>query len=156
MTGNTHSVCGLAAAVFISVKFPDFIPNIIPLTYAGTLAGSLLPDIDIPQSRVGSKVRFISKHLKHRGITHTLLFPVIIAVGLHYSQYILLDSLLFGLCIGWLAHITADAFNKKGVPLFFPLTNAHIHIASFKTRSWHEFIFILLWLGGLFLCYRFL
>ena len=35
------------------------------------VVGSMLPDVDIENSRVSKKFPFVSPFLKHRGITHT-------------------------------------------------------------------------------------
>jgi inner membrane protein len=157
MTGNTHVICGVSLGIFIALTHPTItlFSQEIPAFPAviTTIPGSLLPDIDIPQSKLGSKAKWLSKHLKHRGITHTLLVPAIITTGLYFSAYPLLSVILFGLLTGYAAHIFADMFNRKGVPLLFPLTNAHLHAASFKTRSWHEILFVILWIGGLAVCY---
>lgn len=57
--------------------------HVLPLVSIVPAAiGALLPDIDIPQSRLGSKFKFLSKHLKHRGITHALLMPIALYVGM--------------------------------------------------------------------------
>jgi membrane-bound metal-dependent hydrolase YbcI (DUF457 family) len=57
-------------------------------------------------------------------------------------------SIIWGLLCGWLLHIFEDLFNYKGCPILYPLSKAHIHVASFKTRHWSEGIFLLLWMGG--------
>jgi inner membrane protein len=120
------------------------------------LVGSYMPDIDIEQSKMGQKVGFLSKMLTHRGITHTLLVPALLAVLIWWilpKNIPLLPTVVLGFGVGYVVHIVADMFNSKGVPILWPLAKAHIAIASLKTRSWHEFVFILLWCGGLTACY---
>lgn len=75
MTGKTHVAVGLVTMGCLAVKNPDgirvahsmILPTVALIT---TAAGSYLPDIDLQQSHLGQKYFFISKHLKHRGLTH--------------------------------------------------------------------------------------
>ena len=156
MTGKTHAICGAIAMVGTTIATHNSLQiggaNYIPaLGLLTVVTGSYLPDIDLPQSKMGHRFRFISTHLKHRGITHTLLFPALLALLMLWVQrasVMIVPDLLLGLNVGWSAHIVADLFNRKGVPLFWPLTNKHVHIACFLTSSWQEVVFIILWLGG--------
>lgn len=84
MTGKTHVTVGLVTMGCLAFKFPDgmrvahstVIPTVALIT---TAAGSYLPDIDLQQSHLGKKYFFISKHLKHRGLTHKwYIIPVIL------------------------------------------------------------------------------
>lgn len=171
MTGKTHVAIGVATAVALIAKYKFSMEigglHIVPPIALGTVAlGSYLPDIDIPQSHLGRQFPMISKHLKHRGITHTLLFPAILllitlfiesgvmkgTVPLVLSGFLsTIASIPFGLCLGWVMHIIADMFNSKGVPLFWPLSKSKIHIASVKTRSWQEYMFAFIVIGGILL-----
>ena len=153
MTGKTHAICGTATMLTIAlcnskgIEFDGY--SLLPwISLIAAPLGSYMPDIDLPQSKMGSKHKILSKMLTHRGITHTLLVPAILAVLQYWLMSIpiaLLPDLIFGFNVGWLAHIAADMFNKKGVPLFWPLTKKHIHIASVLTRSWQEYVFIPIW-----------
>jgi inner membrane protein len=160
VTGKTHTICGVAAMGLIVLLNPQNLTlggrELIPaagLVTAGL--GSLLPDIDIPNSKIGSKVKWLSKHLKHRGITHTLLIPVLTVFAMFTLTVPVVPSLLFGLAVGWTAHIAADMFNSKGVPLLWPVVRGRLSIASFKTRSWHEAVFVILWFSALIAFYMF-
>lgn len=151
MTGKVHAILGTSTAVAIAVCVQEieiFGATIYPVASVITaVAGSYLPDIDIQQSKLGHKVKWLSKHMKHRGITHTLLFPIIL-FGLMLLLAFLpgASSLIFGLLVGYLAHIFADLFNKTGVPLLWPFTKYMFHFASIKTASkWQQVIFIILW-----------
>lgn len=157
MTGKTHVLLGTATMAAIALKNPSglevFGVTVMPVLSLLTVsAGSYGPDIDIEQSKLGHKYRFLSKHMKHRGITHTLLVPAIL-LSLFYTCSIIppVASLIFGFLVGWVTHIFADLFNKKGVPVLWPFSSTKYHLASFKTGTWHEFVFIIIWLGGLLL-----
>lgn len=152
MTGKVHCICGVSAAAAAAICFIPTLDILGTTVYPilGVVAafpGSLLPDIDIQQSKAGSKVKWLSKHLKHRGITHTLLFPALLAVLFFFVKDIpLVPSLIFGFEIGYVAHIVADLFNKKGVPLLWPVIPTKIHVASIKTASkGQQIAFIIFW-----------
>lgn len=211
MTGKTHMICSTAAvAVFALGHSEGVVINgtlVYPwLSVASAAVGAYLPDMDIQQSRLGQQFKLLSKNMKHRGITHTLLVPVCLLacmVGMHSRAAcavvslivgiltgMLFDtkgsckrgsavkktmafiknkkgltttmamlvltylfpstgaSLIFGLFAGWTLHIFEDLFNKKGCPILWPVAKGHIHIATFKTRHWSEYLFLFLWLGG--------
>ncbi|MGO5115353.1 metal-dependent hydrolase [Candidatus Avoscillospira sp. LCP25S3_F1] len=100
MRGNTHVTAGLTAALLT--------PNLsIPAMAALTL-GSILPDIDHRDSLVGRHVPILPRLLKHRGVTHSLLFAV-----LCYGLYPPLGA-------GVLLHLLLDVLNPAGVALLWP------------------------------------
>lgn len=100
MRGSTHVTAGLAAALLM--------PNLsIPAMAALTL-GSILPDIDHRDSLVGRHVPILPRLLKHRGVTHSLLFAV-----LCYGLYPPLGA-------GVLLHLLLDVLNPAGVALLWP------------------------------------
>ena len=151
MTGKVHTILGVSTAIATAVCLPEvYILGATVYPAIGIIAaipGSLLPDIDIKQSKAGQKVPWLSKMLTHRGITHTLLVPAIIA-GIFFLcvNFPVVPSLLFGLEIGYLAHIVADMFNSKGVPVLWPIMPSKIHFASIKTSSaGQQTVFIIIW-----------
>lgn len=154
MTGKTHAICGAITMGCITVaRFKGlelggytYLPAIGLLSCS---AGSYFPDIDLHSSKMGRKHKFISKMFTHRGFTHTLVFPAIIFLAMTYIAYKgipFLPDLILGFLVGYLAHIGADLFNKKGVPLLWPIVRKRIHVATFLTSSWQEYVFIPLWL----------
>lgn len=153
MTGKTHAACGVMTLIAITLCTKNYIPVGEQILYPaiGLLSvtqGSYMPDIDLHRSRMGSRHKFISKMLTHRGITHTLLVPVLLlfAMTTCFSLHIpFLPDLIFGFEVGWVAHIAADLCNRKGVPILWPLTRHKFHIACFLTSSWHEVVFLILW-----------
>lgn len=151
MTGKVHCIVGVSTAVALTICHPEFslfgatiYPAIGVVAAAG---GSYLPDIDIEQSKLGSKHKWLSKHLTHRGITHTLLVPAILVLLQWLTAPIpVLPSLVLGFNVGYICHIIADLFNKKGVPLLWPLVKEKIHIACVKTASTaQQVLFIIFW-----------
>ena len=166
MTGKTHAICGTAACLCVAVANASGIEfgsyTLLPwVSVIAAPAGSYMPDIDLHRSKMGSRHKIISKLLTHRGFTHTWTIPLLLALLQYFVMRIpivFLPELIFGFNIGWIAHIVADAFNKKGVPLLWPLTKKHFHVASVLTSSWQETLFIPVWIVGCvvvtYLCIR--
>lgn len=99
MTGKTHIAAGLAVSIALGMNAPQI---------ALTTFGSLLPDADHSGSTLGRLIKPVSRHIRHRGVTHSLIFLV---VSMIISPY---------LGLGVLTHIVLDLFNPKGVELFYP------------------------------------
>lgn len=133
MQGKTHMIVGVATAACLCVAFPEGInihgQTVLPQVAGITVAmGSYLPDIDIEQSKLGQKYHFISKHLKHRGFTHTLVIPAILLALLILSvgfppKYILYFNILLGIVS--VANIVPTALNmiKHGSVDIFDLVH---------------------------------
>lgn len=164
MTGKTHALCGTITMLAVTATNLSgfqldehvYLPAVGLLTVA---AGSYMPDIDLHRSRMGQRHKFLSKHLTHRGITHTLFIPVILFIFMLVVAAMdipVLPELVLGFNMGWIVHIAADLCNRKGVPLFWPFYKKRVHIATFLTSSWQEYVFIILWLGVNVACAFFL
>lgn len=112
--------------------------------------GSLIPDIDHPQSALGRVLFFISHPLNrmfgHRTITHSLV------VWLPFLLGGFITDNLFWIGIGAISHIVIDALNTSGVQMFYPYSRKIFVIGGqnwrFPTASKQEFV-ILLALGVL-------
>lgn len=100
MTGATHLACGIAASFILC-------NNII----GGILlsVGAILPDIDTKNSILGRALPFIPKIIKHRTLTHSIIFLCL--------TYFINIYLFYGCCI----HIILDMMTMMGCPLFYPL-----------------------------------
>ena len=92
-------------------------------------AGSLLPDIDHPDSYFGRRHKVISnvttKTLGHRGATHSLLglaacYLLFLVVQKFYLSAEL-RWLPFWLAVGYLAHLIEDSFSARGIQWLWPL-----------------------------------
>lgn len=155
MTGKTHAACGLTTMAVITATHLSGI-DIAGHTYQpaiglfSVVVGSYMPDIDIQRSHMGKRHKIVSKMLTHRGITHTLLIPTVLLIAMlaaASNNIPVLPELVLGFNIGWVLHIVADLFNKKGVPLFWPILRKKVHIARVLTGSWQETLFLILWIG---------
>lgn len=164
MTGKVHVAVGVVSVGALLFQYPTgfdlngttILPAVALVTAA---AGSYAPDIDLGRSHSGMKHKTASKVVSkigggHRGITHTLLVPTIVLAFMLYVQTqltvlpaisSLLLSLLFGWEVGYLAHIFADLFNGKGVPLFWPIIKGKVHIADLPSDGFGAWMFAVLY-----------
>ncbi|MGL5348422.1 MAG: metal-dependent hydrolase [Peptostreptococcaceae bacterium] len=105
--------------------------------------GSLSPDIDMKNSYI-SKVcplfyKFFGSKLRHRGLTHSLLFLYILGYILNlliiYTEnnivFVLLSS---GFFIGYVSHLVLDLITKEGIEIFYPVT-LNFSLLPIKTSS---------------------
>jgi inner membrane protein len=160
MQGKVHVAIGVASTFFLVCKYPTglelfgttVLPEIALLTAA---AGSYAPDVDLGRTHEGQKHKITNKVVSkvgggHRGITHTLLVPAIVAVIMFLISYFLspykyiamvLMSLVFGYEVGYCMHIFADLFNGKGVPLFWPIMKGKVHIMDLPSSGVIPWIF---------------
>jgi len=128
---------------------------------AGGLLGSMLPDIDTPNSKLGRMLwpfsLIISKILGHRGPTHSIIGMLILFTGLYYLDinYITRWPELYGpypislptisLLGGYLSHILGDALTKEGVPILWPMKRKFkIPILNVRTGGFGESIWVVI------------
>ena len=88
-----------------------------------TILGSLLPDLDSPQSTLGRLLPFISTRIErkwgHRTVTHCLLALAALSVlALPLALYHLAGYA--ALLIGFTSHLLADCATKTGLALLHP------------------------------------
>ncbi|MGM8262284.1 metal-dependent hydrolase (plasmid) [Clostridium perfringens] len=93
------------------------------LTLTGVGLGSLLPDLDTPNSFIGRRLKIISYPLstifKHRGFLHSIT-PVILI----FILGIFLKSLFIkSIALGYLLHLVGDTFSESGIKWFLPFYN---------------------------------
>lgn len=166
MQGKVHVAIGVASVACLCVKYPGgfelFDVNILPAVSLFTAAaGSYAPDIDMQTTHAGRKHKIASKVVSkvgggHRGITHTLLFPAIIAYLMYFTKGYLAEynnlasillSLLFGFEAGWCMHIFADMFNGKGVPLLWPIVRNKISLMDLPSSGVGGWLFAIVFVG---------
>lgn len=131
ITGYTH----LATGALVGAALYHF--HVDTSIVLGTIAGSLLPDIDHPGSKIGRRVPIISHIMYlfgHRGITHSLLFVLFLGmVGYFYW------TPAYGLAIGSLVHVVGDMLTPSGVPLLWPHGRRY-HLLGFRTGSIFDYL----------------
>ncbi|MBK8185719.1 MAG: metal-dependent hydrolase [Candidatus Competibacteraceae bacterium] len=133
MTFGTHiafsSVLYLGGATLFGYK-PDLASWLI------AAVASLLPDIDLPPSKIGRLFWFISVPLErrfgHRTLTHS--FIVILAVAALSWPLSLIRPLYWGCVVGgYWSHLWIDMLNIRGVDLFWP---SPMRLVAPGNRNW--------------------
>ncbi len=128
MTYKTHLLGGIIAGAIVGI-------NPVGVAVAGV--ASLLPDIDTPHSKLGGKIKPISRVLNmtlgHRGVLHSLLGTAIFYI---LAMLIIPEYSLYFL-VGYLSHILLDALTIQGVPLLYP-TPKKLRLPLFNTGSLAE------------------
>src|SRR3989344_1487532 len=120
MMYKTH----LAFALFIGFLFSPFVPfqTFFPFLFFVAL-GSLLPDVDHPESFLGKNIRPVSTFFVlifgHRGIFHSLFIPIFLYV--FFVLFLNFPLVGIGLTLGYLSHLISDAFTPQGIGFFHPL-----------------------------------
>jgi inner membrane protein len=121
MMAKSHVVVGLAA--WIAAAPLLHLSPLDPVYLALAVAGSLLPDVDHPNSWVGRRSRPISTAvaaaLGHRGLTHSAVAVVgLVALLLHAGSR---QGMVSALAVGYLSHLAADMLTPRGLRLAWPL-----------------------------------
>ncbi len=104
--------------------------------WAIACAASLGPDVDLPTSRLGRMLWFLSTRLErdygHRTVTHSLI-GLLMVTGLAFPLA-MLDPLWFGCAVGgYWSHIWLDMANIRGVDLLWP---SPIRVVMPGNRNW--------------------
>ncbi len=143
MQGGTHFIAGLAIGLGLLTLDRFQMPlteSLACLSVAGV--GSLFPDIDTPDSKLGHMVKplalAINKSFGHRGITHS---PLLVVILFAFLEILLPDhhNLAIFFAAGMVSHLLLDMLNHKGIPLLYPLP-VKFHIANFKNASVEELV----------------
>lgn len=138
MTGGTHAAIGMAVGLAVGLHVGQPVGAALLLGGAGALAG-LLPDIDHPKSTIGRRLWLISRPLDllidHRGITHTALLAVLLAL---LCWRFLPYPLALALAGGYAAHLAADMLTKTGIPLLWPLYRSRVRLIGVTTGGWFD------------------
>jgi len=91
--------------------------------WALAAVASLLPDIDLPTSKLGRVFFFVSTRLEknygHRTITHSLLALVVVA-ALSSFIYPYYPNYFWAIVGGYWSHLWIDLMNRRGADLLWP------------------------------------
>jgi inner membrane protein len=148
MMARSHAVLGIAAWVAAAPVL--HFPVLDPWAFAFALAGSLLPDIDHPQSWIGRRSRVVSKSVatvfRHRGATHSALAVLgLITLAMQAGHW---RTAALALTIGYVSHLAADMLTPAGVPLGWPSRRSW-GLPLCRTGSPVEAIIVLALVGAL-------
>ncbi len=103
----------------------DAPPILFGAAFVAAIAGSLLPDIDNPESYLGRRFYGISRRFsRHRGITHSLGHFLIVSILLIALTILTpipkpVAFSIYGLIYGYFTHLFLDMFSKMGIPVFW-------------------------------------
>lgn len=132
MTGKTHLLYGIASSLAICT---DIISGVL------LSVGSILPDIDSRNSLLGKSLPFIPKLIKHRTITHSLLF----IIGCYFINY----YLMVGCCV----HLILDMMTKQGCPLLYPFNKKFRFPLAGFVKTDGKFEKLLFFIGLIYIMY---
>ena len=141
MNGTTHAIFGVAALAGASLAVGTE-PSLY--AYPAAVVAAWLPDVDNPRSTLGNGLSrmknpvlnlvtrplswflrtasfFLVRTVGHRTLTHSLLGAAIFCVPVWMLLGGWLPGVALALISGYVSHIVADALNRWGVPLLWPL-----------------------------------
>lgn len=75
---------------------------------------------------------------QHRHGTHTLIIPILIAVGIFCCDagtLLAIRYALIGLLTGYLSHLYADLWTVKGCPILWPIVKKNISLTKVKSSD---------------------
>ena len=156
MLEKSHVEFGITSALAASVLMYNAGVPLDKVTVgvitASAALGSLLPDIDMPQSTIGRVFKplasLLEKKCGHRTITH----DVLIMVPLFIISIFVKNPIFFGIMLGVIGHLFLDSMTTMGVCFNYfshrkdfkdgwgRLGIGYIHVIpealTFKSRSW--------------------
>lgn len=141
---RTHLVGGIAVLA-ITLPLRNHLDT-VPLL-ASALLGSLLPDLDAPESRLKHLTlglpfkpflipsEIIHQSLGHRNLLHSLwgiaLAAILAGLPLGIWRGV---SATAGLTLGYASHLLLDAMTRSGIPLLYPHRRARFHVLPERLR----------------------
>ena len=146
MNGICHKIGGITASVITAYTIvPEITPTVLVTSVVAGTLGSLIPDIDEPNSTAGKKMKPISNGIKflfgHRGILHTPFFLILVSVGLFFllkkcpDKYLILASQFsIFFIVGYLSHLVLDAMTPAGIMLLYPFSKNKMGFIGLKGK----------------------
>ena len=154
MKGKHHMIAGaVTGACLVTSAICEGGYGVMPLIagFAGATIGSLFPDIDSSTSKLGSKVKIVSKIINnmfgHRGLLHC---PLLI-IGLFFLLRQLFGNWglqeysigYIGFLCGMLMHLVCDMTTRGGIPILYPFYTTKFSITPMKSGSkWEPIVLI--------------
>jgi inner membrane protein len=147
MKAKTH----LAFGFFSGIALMNFVNIGNKYVFFGfLLLGSLLPDIDTPNSKISRKIpvipRILSIFAKHRGIFHSVFLAAA------FAAIVWMFSKTYGLALfaGYFSHLLIDGFTKSGVNLLHPISQLRIAGPIETGKIWEWVLFAVIVAGIVF------
>ncbi len=124
MLWYTHIAFGVLSSLVLMPSL-SFTNKIIFLMFV--IFGSLLPDIDHPDSKINSYAPWLLKPItlftKHRGVFHSLIAGIFFP-GLIY--YFISKTFGFALFLGYTSHLMIDGLTQQGINFLHPVSKLHL------------------------------
>lgn len=137
MQGKIHYTLGTVSGAYVGYTAYGASPQCL-FFFLGASIGSLLPDIDTPNSRIGKNIPiisfFIKLFLKHRGLLHTPLCGIIFSILVGFLPVVGMYMGL-GLFLGYMLHLVQDTFTQQGISWAFPISNRKFHILGISSKN---------------------
>ena len=96
----------------------------VPIAWGLAAFFSLVPDIDLPTSKVGRPLFWLSARLEkrfgHRTLTHSALALIVIALLASPLGWLGHKPWFWAILGGYWSHLWIDMLNVRGVDLFWP------------------------------------
>lgn len=161
MQGRTHLLAGAAVGFVTTISLAQTsyqADNMGGFIIGAAVLGSLLPDIDSPNSKI-SKSCFTAKATSlltnelfgHRGLFHTPFFVLLLMIGqlLWYNaaeQFAWQLAAMYigaGFIAGYISHLILDFNTPMGLMLFYPFNKKYISsgISYNATQKLEKLIF---------------
>lgn len=123
MLGKNHLAFGitsaLAASVILNNAGIELDYTTVGIITASSAFGSLLPDIDDPNSLIGRIFvhicSFINKVFGHRTITHDLMTFLPLFIASLIVSLFAKDTIFFGIMFGYIGHLFLDSLTEQGI-----------------------------------------
>lgn len=151
-----HLICGTACGAGAALLGKFNIAECIALTALSGLF-SIVPDIDLPESKLGHLIKpvskFINKSFGHRTFTHSGLWLIPFGFLIYYFRNTAYLSLFIGMFIGLFSHLISDTLTKGGVPWFWPFKRKRYTFSVIKSGKFDYFPCIFTTIITLFLCF---
>ena len=137
MMFRTHLAFGFLIGLF-AIQLIHPINQILFLSLV--LFGSLFPDIDHPNSKIGRHFKPINFLFEHRGFFHSFLFLPLLSLIIYYI--IKTNIYTLPILVGYSSHLISDALTKEGVMPLHPLSKFRVK-GVIKTGHLFEHFFFL-------------
>ena len=120
------------------IVFTGFIGSIIGVNIfssgaliSATLIGSVIPDIDTPNSIIGrlpilsNVAKYINRKVGHRTLTHSLPFLILVSIVVSLINLKFgIDNLTVVVLVAMFSHILFDMMTVSGVVFLYPFSNS--------------------------------
>lgn len=152
MRGKAHLATGLITGLtlgILTLSDSTGVGGMLSLA-AASAVGSLAPDMDLPTSTVGKKVKpiaiVINKMFGHRTITHAPLWIIpLVILYIMMPKFLtspnipIWQSALLGYIAGYICHLIGDILTKGGIPLLYPFSKKRVHLTNIESGA-HDVI----------------